>query len=256
MKLKVYSGYIGKLIQPLQVPERDRPTMFMMADSLKTELDLIILNPESYLHAYKFIIQYRPKRVRLFFPSLRMDFISDAYNLYHDLLSKIDVKVVFPKPTGNVFFDYGCINTDTYVNEFNSRINVRYIPNNNLDDIYDIVVNTDDSSNYFVSFLTREMVDEFIKNRDYTIHLPYSSSMYGGLTYVDLDSLRRKDKRLFYPHSFSSVEEYYAYNNRELPVELDKFHDDPDEESGFPEDYEGDITDDEIMEMMFGKSGE
>lgn len=254
MKLKVYSGYIGKLVQPLQVPERDRPTMFMMADSLKSELDLIILNPESYLHAYKFIMQYRPKCVRLFFPSLRMEFVSDAYNLYHDLFLKIDTKVVFPEKTGNDFFDYGCIITDTYVNGFNSRINIRYVKNNNLNGIYDIIANTDDASNYFTSFLTNEMVEEFVKNKQYTVHLPYSSSLYGGLTYVNLDSLRRKDKKIFYPHSFSSVEEYYAYNNRELPVE-DKFHDDPDEGT-FPEDYEGDITDDEIMNMLFGKSGE
>lgn len=261
MKLDEYSGYVGVLKQPLQSPERDRPSMYMIADSLKHELDLILLTPGTYLHAYKYIMEYRAKSVRLFMPSIGPEYISDVYNLCRDLKGKVPFKLVFPKKTNIYFVELSQIACTTYVNQFNRNISIRYVENitdkeNSIYDVYDIVVSTSHSTNYFSLSLSQTDLESFLNSDEYEyLHIPYSLPLHGGLSYVDLKDISRRDKKRIYPYSFTSVEEYYDYNNRELPVGLGKFHDDPDDEK-FPDDYEGDITDDEIMDMMFGSGGD
>ena len=80
MLVPEYTQFVGRMKQPLQEPEIDIPSMYAVADSLKAELDLIILTPGSFLHAYNFIKEFGAKSVRLFTPSLRPEFISDIFN--------------------------------------------------------------------------------------------------------------------------------------------------------------------------------
>lgn len=251
MKLNEYYGYIGRLKQPLQYPQVDRPTMFMVADSLKTELDMILLTPGTYLHAYKYIMSYKPRSVVIFAPSFGPEFISDIFNLYMTLKDIMPIKVVFPHGYNHYDFDMGILKTDVYVNNYSQWISIRYEENTNLDDVYDIVVNCENESNYFSMYMTKEKAESLFENDDINrINLPMSSTLYGGLTYSDVIKIDRHYAFKFTPSEFTSVDEMYKVLHREK-TEI-KYLDDPDDE-GFPPDYTGDITDNEIIDVLNDK---
>lgn len=248
MKLNEYYGYIGRLKQPLQYPDVDRPTMFMVSDSLRTELDLILLTPGTFLHAYKYILSFKPQMVMIFVPSLRPEFISDVFNLYMLLKDTMPIKCVFPHGYDHYDFDNGILKTDVYMNKFSRWISFRYEENENLDDVYDIVVNCENETNYFSMYMTEELAKSLYENDDINIiNIPMSSTLYGGLNYTEVLKINRKYRTKFRPSEFSSIDEMYKTLHREKPD--DKFFDDPDDEK-FPEDYTGDITDQEIIDMM------
>ena len=96
MDVKQNSNYIGLFKNPLQKPEIDRPTMFVAHDGLKREVDLILLNPGTFLHAYKYLTELGVINIRLFVPSLRPEFISDIFNLYMSKCIITPIKWVFP----------------------------------------------------------------------------------------------------------------------------------------------------------------
>jgi hypothetical protein len=253
MKLPEYSRYVGRMKQPLQKPDVDNPTMYMISDSLKHELDLILLTPGTFLHAYRFITSFNAKCVRLFLPSLRPEFISDVFNLYMLLKDNIPIQWVFPEEYPHYSFSSGQIKTDAYQNQFNPNLTITYIENDETENVYDIVVRTSDSTDYFSFYLTEKGARDLCNNKEYTlIHIPKSSTLYGGLTYDSVLKLNHKYKRKLVPQDFTSIEELYGYMGREVPegTYIGQYEDDPDNE-GFPDDYTGDITDEDILEMLF-----
>ena len=129
MKLSEYVGYIGRMKQPLQQPNIDNPTMFMAADSLKHELDIILLTPGSYLHAYNNIKKYNAKSVRIFVPSIGPEFVSDVFNLIMSLRKTTDIKWVHPRSYDHYTFDQYCIVADCYENKYSREICIRYVEN-------------------------------------------------------------------------------------------------------------------------------
>ena len=104
-------------------------------------------------------------------------------------------------------------------------------------------------------YLTETQLKSYIADPKYNFfHLPMSSTLYGGLCMVDLLNYRKyhftkSTLKLFVPHSFASIEEYYKYMGRELPAK-DAYYNDPDDEPYFPKDYDGDITDKEIIDVL------
>lgn len=253
MRLPEYVRYVGRMKQPLQYPNVDNPSMYMVSDSLKHELDLILLTPGTFLHAYKFITSFNAKCVRLFLPSLRPEFISDVFNLYMLLKDKIPIKWVFPEDYDHYSFSFGHIKTAAYQNQFDPNLTITYVSNENVEKGYDIIVRSSDSTNYFSFYLTEKSARELCNNKDYTfIHVQKSSTLYGGLTYDEVLKLNHKYKRKLIPRDFTSVEELYGFMKRPVPegTYIDRYEDDPDDES-FPEDYTGDVSDDDIMELLF-----
>lgn len=218
MSFNAKDGYVGRFQQPIINHNKQTPTMFMLMDDAKDELDLILLTPGTFPWSYDEIKCINPKSVRLFVPTLREEFISDIFNLYTTLKSLMPVvKWVFPdKATHSTFYN-GQIVSMSHVNEYNTQLSVSYIKNDNAANVYDLVVKNENGSHYFSLHLTEEKLielhDDF--NIDY-IHITTSNSIYGGLTYLDmLNSENTKYLDKLIPHSFSSMDEYYYITKKE-----------------------------------------
>lgn len=220
MNLSDYSGYIGRMKQPLQHPNIDSPTTFMIADSMKNELDIILLTPGTYLHVYNYIKKYNAYSVRIFVPSIGPEFISDVFNLIMSLRNLLEIKWVFPYSYNHYTFNQYHISTNSYENTNSREIFIRYIPNKYLDNVYDIFACCRDNANYFSMKLEKDDIEELYNNKEITnIHIPMSSTIYGGLTYEEIIKIDRKYKLKFVPNDFSSTEECYFTFNREIPCD-------------------------------------
>lgn len=212
--------YIGRMKQPLQKPEIDCPTMFMLTDHRLAEMDLILLTPATFLHAYKFITFMDTRIVRLFIPSLRPEFISDIFNLYMTLREYKDIKWVFPQEYPHYSFTNGQIRAGAYQNLYQSNIVITYMKNTCVEGVYDIIVRTGNGTHLFPFYLTDKMLQEaFYKPECTFIHLPKSSTLYGGLSYDDAIKINPIYKRKLMPHDFRSIEELYDFQGRQVPEE-------------------------------------
>ena len=206
--------YIGQFKQPIQDPERFNPSMFIGCDPLKRELDLILLTPGTFLHAFNFIKSIKTRYTRLFIPSLRPEFISDIFNIFM-IFKKRDkpIQWVFPDEFNHYEFSLGQIKTDAYQNQFSSRLTISYIKNEDVDGVYNIIVNSIDASHYFSFYMTEAYLKELYNNKNYDfIHLPKSSTLYGGLSYDSALNINRKYYKKLVPYDFSSREEYYDFH--------------------------------------------
>ena len=211
MAKQMVKGYIGMFKQPLQKPEVDSTTMFAVIDEAKIEMELIILTPGSFACACRAIREMNPRRVSVFFPSLREEYISDIFNLYMTMKDELPIKWVFPKKyRGHSTFLNGQITTVVYTNSADSSLSVRYEENPNVEDVYDIIVKNKNGTHVFSQNLDFFKLDELSKDPYVTyIHVPASSSVYGGLTYLDIVKEYKDYYHKVIPHSYSSIEEYY-----------------------------------------------
>lgn len=215
MNTQQISEYVGLFKNPLQQMELDKPTMYIVCDKMKSEADLILLTPGTFLHAYEYLTELGVLNIRVFVPSLRPEFISDVFNLYMSKRFITPIKWVFPdKPFyPHTEFEFGQVKTMNYINEYDSSISISYVKNDNADDIYDIIVRDEKSCNYFSQYLTEEKLFELYEDPEYTsINIPYSSTLFGGLTYKEISSTyKKKFLNKLNPHSFMSFEEYALY---------------------------------------------
>ena len=224
-----HSRYIGRMKQPLQHPDTDNPTMFMITDARHCELDLILLTPGTFLHAYNLIVHGNYERIRIFLPSCGVEYISDIYNLYKELYKSKDIIWVFPKWEHNerninlmypkyegtdfIKFLDGQLKAFCYNHPTDKRIWIRYIKNPYIPGLYDIVTSNEDEVNYFTSYITENEVIDLYQNDEHNlIHVPYSTTMYGGLNYKQILTLGKKHRQKFVPNSFSCVDEFYEAN--------------------------------------------
>mgnify|MGYP006916043025 CR=1 FL=1 len=250
MLVTEYCQYVGRMKQPLQKMEIDNPSMFALADSLKTELDLILLTPGTFLHAYRFILRFNPKKVCIFVPSMRPEFISDVFNLYMRMRGIIDISWVFPKEFPHFDFSKGQIKTDVYVNSFNQALTVTYLKNEEVSNVYDIAVRSQGGTHYFSFCLTESKLKSLYRSKKTTvIHIPKSSTLYGGLSYDEVAKLDRRYLQKVEPHDFTSIEELYKFKDRPIPDgDLMAFDNEP--KNTMPEDFEGDVTTEEILALL------
>ena len=210
MKQVQFSGYIGNFKQPLQKPEAYRPTMYALSDHMRNELALILLTPGTYLYAHKYIERFNPRSVKLFSPSIRLEMVSDIFNLYMSWKDIIPINWVFPINADHYDFDNGLIKSETYLNSVDSTLAISYVQNENVEDVYDIIVYDNESVRYFSQYLTSERLDELYNDPECsTIEIPYKSTMYGGLTYFEIQTTyKKKYLSKLVPHSFASIDEY------------------------------------------------
>ena len=239
MQLSEYCGYIGRMKQPMELM-RDNPTMFVLMDEYKREFDLILLTPGTFLHAYNFIKKINPVSVRLFIPTLNMEFVSDIFNLYMTLKDKMLIKWVFPDKVNHSDFSDGQIRCNTHINEFNHKLSITYVKNECVDGVYDIIARSSDAVHYFSQYLTQSDAKNLYEDSEYDyIHIPESSTLYGGECYRTLSS---KYQPKFVPHSFVSITELYSRLHRDVP------QDEISQE--IPVVYKDTITDLEILDVM------
>lgn len=253
MKLDEHVRYVGRMKQPLQNQSVDNPSIFIASDSLKCELDIILLTPGCFLHAYNFIKSFQPKYVTLFMPSLKPEFISDVFNLYMTLKDRMPINWVFPDEYPHVTFSQGQIKSFSYQNRFSSDITITYVENSVADRVYDLIVRSKHGTHYFSLSITENIIKELFCKKELTfIHIPKSVTLYGGETFDSITCKEIKYKRKLVPFDFESIEDYYKFNGRDIPEGeiIGNFEDDYDKE-GFPENYEGDVTDSDIMKLLF-----
>jgi len=217
MDTKQISKYVGFFKSPVQKIEIDKPTMYLVCDKMKSEADLILLMPGTFLHAYTILKELGVITVRIFTPSLRPEFISDVFNLYTAFRSFMNIKWVFPDAPfyRHDTFEAGQIKSFNHINKYDSSISISYIKNENVDDVYDIVVRDNERTRYFSQHLTPDKLYElFMDPTCSSIEVPYSTTLFGGLTYKKISSkLRKKFLTKVNPHSFASVDEYEYYDN-------------------------------------------
>ena len=250
MLVPEYCQYVGRMKQPLQKMEVDNPSMYAVADSLKTELDLILLTPGTFLHAYNYIKQFNPRKVCIFVPSMRPEFISDVFNLYMRMKNLIDISWVFPKDFPHYDFSKGQIKTDVYENSFNRTLTITYVKNEEVSNVYDIVVRSKGGTHFFSFCLTEDKLKSLFRSKKITvIHVPKSSTLYGGLNYDEIAKLNIRYTQKVDPHDFTSIEELYKFKDRPVSdIDLNSFENEP--EDTMPEDFEGEVTKEEILAML------
>lgn len=197
---------------PVQDQKYDIPSMCLLSDSMKTEYALILLSPGTFLYAYKYIVRNLPHSLKIFVPSLRPEFISDVFNLYMNLKDLLPVEWVFPESYEHYSFELGHIKDSSYMNPVDCKISISYIPNENVDHVYDIVVDNPDATNYFPMHLTEDQMVRLYADDNITyVHVPKSSTLYGGLTYNDAYNINPKFKRKMIPYAFTSSKEFAQY---------------------------------------------
>jgi len=221
MKISNQCGYIGRMQQPLQYPDTDNPTIFVMFDYHKYELDVILLTPGTYLHAYRAIKYFSPRSVKIFTPSIQIDFISDIYNLCKTVSQLVSTQWVFPDKAENFSFWSMQDVKDNYINHFDSHYSISYIKNSEVDEIYDIVARTPDVVNYFTLHLSEPKMSELYYNHEYDlIHVAATTPIYGGLTYQKAILKNNNYRNKFIPNSFTSVDEFYDFMKYSVPESI------------------------------------
>lgn len=223
MNLPEYIRYVGRMKQPLQKMDAFSPSMFAVADPEKVELCLIILTPGTFCHAYHYIKESNAKIVKLFFPSLRPEFISDVMNLYMSLQGTVPIKWVFPETYNHYSFSAGHERCNTYIHPVDSKISIEYIKNDRVDRLYDILVRSEEGEHYFSLHMTDEKCTELFYCKNCTfIHVSKSAPLYGGMCYDSLFHMNKLFARKLVPYDFTSLEEYWNFRGNVVDTEKPK----------------------------------
>jgi len=218
-------GYTGLYKEPLNGKMN---AVYMATGGDQNELNIIMLTPGAYNEVFQIASSVTYPIINIFINSLDVMFISDVYRLVQNLKPfKMSVNLVYP---GSVdcetsdSFKFAINNASTYQSSQNQSFVFKYVlSSTTLDrEIYDIIFMNGEKAILFTPYMTAEKVTE-IKELYTEIHLPYNSTLYGGLTGLqvyDMDNLMKQKIRF---HSFvSNIELDYAkeYNNRNLDINI------------------------------------
>lgn len=220
-----YIRYVGRMKQPLQKMDAFSPSIFALADPEKVELCVIILTPGAFCHAYNFIKQSEAKMVKIFFPSLRPEFISDVMNLYMSLKNVMPVKWVFPEKYNHYSFSGGHDRCDVYIHPVDPTISIEYVKNEKVDRLYDLIVKCEEGQHYFSLHMTDEKCTQLFYCKSCTfIHVSKSSPIYGGMCYDSLFNMNKKFAKKLVPFDFTSIEEYWMFKGNVVHIENKPAH--------------------------------
>mgnify|MGYP000012564906 CR=1 FL=1 len=240
LKSSIYpwSGYFGYLKQPHET--QYDTSIFMVCDNNRTELNILITQPGSYSSAYKVASRTHFREVNIFATSYDINFVSDVYRLARDLkaLGKPTVHTYFPEkfpmPVDGVTA-LNHIKSFTFKSRYDANISIEYhINNRDIEDrvqsglmelptglIYDMVVFLGDKVVILPAKLNTSILDDCICIDKGEIHIPYSSTIYGGLSYKDIfENILKNDRitarnllRMCYVNCFASIDEMTACKN-------------------------------------------
>jgi len=211
--------YNGIYDASASVINKYKKTLPYLTNRTKQDLVLFILTPGLFNDAYKLASDPGYQRVYIMFPSDDHLFLSDIVRLQNTLSEiKVSCQVVFPhriKKYGNSTFwnnfikrDHLLISSDDGVYH-ESFTGIRYMKTTK-DNIYNFLVSIDTGGFLFANYLDDTMLDEYNSNGSIDqIHLPYTSTLYGGLTfkYLKENMEYRKKVRKIYCNRFVNTTE-------------------------------------------------
>lgn len=222
-RLNPITGYTGIFKQPIQDTASYGPTVYCVADPTKKEVCIIPLVPGFYQDVYRYASLVTNEEVTIFIPSLDILFISDMFNLIMNLRNvKKSLRWVFPdRPEISSSIEFLNLQNvaSSYDHTVDSRLSIEYIKDTYIPDrtVYDIIVRDGTKTIYLTSYMTAEKAKALNDNIAYTeIHVPFSSTLYGGLSYIDIVKLDGPYRKKFVINCFTSVDEYEVYGGSDL----------------------------------------
>lgn len=243
LKSSIYpwSGYAGYMKQPHLI--KYSTSLFLVTNQNRDELNIFLTQPGSYDTAYHIAKGTHFHDINIFATSADINFVSDLYRLAHDLkmLGKPVVHTIFPEkiqiPT-DTMFRLNHLQLFTFNSNYDKNIAVEYrISDRSLEDrvqsgeeelpnftIYDMIVYLGNKVVILPAKLTVETLEEYSKMKKVEIHLPYSSTLYGGISYKDIEINQDKlfdhrTHRILRVNCFGSYDEYlYCKNNGSILI--------------------------------------
>lgn len=213
-------GYTGLYKEPIS---GEMNAIYMATGGDKNELNIIILTPGSYNEVFRFTSSISYPIINIFINSLDVLFISDIYRLVENLKHfKPIVNLIYP---GKVI----CETSDSFKfsintsNIFQSTQNQSYIfeyilSSQTLErELYDIIFMNGEKKILFTPYMSEDKINE-VKDKYDEIHMGYNSTLYGGLTGIQVYEKDNTMKKKLKFHSFTSyieighVKEHYFSN--------------------------------------------
>lgn len=209
------SGYTGLFKQPIQLSATYGPTIYCVSDLNKEEAVFLLITPESFLDVYNLAKSMAIQNVKLIVPAFDVLFISTIFNLFMALKPiKPGIKIIYPESSTietSPEFENGLELTDTYIHPIDNSIGISFVKDKYelSRTFYDIIIRDGEKVRYLAQYLNKEKAallfdDETIDE----IHIPYSSTLYGGLNYLELMQLNPEYRKKYVAHSFASITEY------------------------------------------------
>lgn len=212
-------GYFGILQQPHS--KNYETSIFSMTDEDRSELNMIISQPESFMSAMNLCRRVHFKTINIFAISYDINFLSSIFNLANMLRnSNLIVNTIFPE---NIEYQSNIVFTRFHqiANSFQSLVDpsmgIKYIPTK-IDGVYDVLVIYQDKTIYMSTYINQDKLKAIlIEYPDISeIHIPFTNSLYGGLTYRDLMEL--EDMKPFLTkcvvNSFGNHTEYIYFKDQ------------------------------------------
>ncbi len=228
------SGYTGYLMQPH--PSNYNTSVLFVADYNKRELNIILTQPGSYSTAYRVASMANYQEVNIFVTCLDASFMSDVYRLAKDLrrLNKKSIHIIFPERLpmqvdSVIKMNHFKVSTFESKNDRNIRIEYHLSKESDYNAalqnnasvngcVYDILVRLGQKMIFVPGVLSMWNLAKWCNCKGIEIHVPYSTTLYGGLSYLDLEDKAGRDIdyaifRDCYVNSFASTEEYSIVRN-------------------------------------------
>lgn len=213
-------NYNGIYLQPHLKEENS--TMAYLTNEERDTLILFLLSPGLFQDAYKLASNPSYRYVYIFIPSSNFLFLSDVIRLQNALSPlKLKCNVIYPiniddKYTNMDFKNNFLKRNNILLNEENGASSIKYmkITSNN---IYNIHISINNGGYVFATYLDKDILnilhnDELVKE----IHLFYTSSLFGGLTFKDIkeDYSIRKISSKIRCNGFNNYEEFRDCKNK------------------------------------------
>lgn len=200
----------------------------ILDEKTKSDLVLFLLTPGLFQEAYDIASKVSYRNVYIFVPSNDFLFISDVVRLQNELSkTKEKCKVIFPRAFpdeySNVEFRNNLIKKNSIIiNNGDFSISVKYVKTD-VHNVYNIHVYDSNHGFCLSSFINEEILDALNEEKEITeVHIPYTKSLYGGLTFADTVkkyNLGHRARKLVC-NSFTGRSEYHdcvnKYHNRHI----------------------------------------
>ncbi len=199
-------GYTGLYKEPIS---GEMNAIYMATGGDKNELNIIILTSGSYNEVFRFASSVSYPIINIFINSLDVLFISDIYRLVENLKHfKPSVNLIYPGKVNcetSDSFRFSINKTNLFQSSQNQSFIFEYLlSSQSLErELYDIVFMNGEKKILFTPYMTEEKINE-IKDKYDEIHMAYNSTLYGGLTGIQVYEKDSIMKRKLKFHSFVS----------------------------------------------------
>jgi hypothetical protein len=207
------SGYYGLFKSPLALNPTYGNSMYCVTNDTKSTLVCIILSPDASYDLYN--LCKRPTYTNIYLVPISMDilFASPICNTVLNLLSlKPNLKWVYPTrlTTSITEFDNRQLVYSSLVIADLNNTKIEFKLSENVDrTFYDIILYDGVKTRYFLSYATSLKASELYNNSSVDeVHVPYDSTIYGGLNYLNLLAIDTSYRSKFVVHSFSNLIDY------------------------------------------------